>query len=74
MWLNITSQRRIEMKETARNEIEVLLNLLKESIKNNGLSLATDKDGNIMFFDTATYLKSKKMDGFKVNIKDLVEG
>lgn len=62
------------MKEGAREEIEVLLNLLKESIKNNGLSLATDKDGNIMFFDTATYLKSKKMDGFKVNIKDLVEG
>lgn len=62
------------MTETVRNEIEVLLNLLKESIKNNGLSLATDKDGNIMFFDTATYLKSKKMDGFKVNIKDLVEG
>jgi hypothetical protein len=62
------------MKEETREEIEVLLNLLKESIKNNGLSLATDKDGNIMFFDTATYLKSKKMDGFKVNIKDLVEG
>lgn len=62
------------MKEGAREEIEVLLNLLKESIKNNGLSLATDKDGNIMFFDTATYLKTKKMDGFKVNIKDLVEG
>lgn len=62
------------MKEGARKEIEVLLNLLKESIKNNGLSLAMDKDGNIMFFDTATYLKSKKMDGFKVNIKDLVEG
>lgn len=62
------------MTETAREEIEVLLNLLKESIKNNGLSLATDIEGNIMFFDTSTYLKSKKMDGFKVNIKDLVEG
>lgn len=62
------------MTESAREEIEILLNLLKESIKNNGLSLATDKDGNIMFFDTATYLKSKEMDGFKVNIKDLVEG
>jgi hypothetical protein len=62
------------MKEGTREEIEVLLNLLKESIKRNGLSLATDKDGKIMFFDTATYLKSKKMDGFKVNIKDLVEG
>lgn len=62
------------MTETARNEIEVLLNLLKESIKNNGLSLATDINGDIIFFDTATYLKSKKMDGFKVNIKDLVEG
>lgn len=61
------------MKEGAREEIEVLLNLLKESIKTNELSLATDKDGNIMFFDTATYLKTKKMDGFKVNIKDLVE-
>ena len=61
------------MKEGARKEIEVLLNLLKESIKNNGLSLATDKDGNIMFFDTETYLKSKKMDGFMVNIKNLVE-
>lgn len=62
------------MKEDAREEVEVILNLLKKSIKRNGLSLATDKDGNIMFFDTETYIKSKKMDGFKVNIKDLVEG
>ena len=62
------------MTETVREEIEVLLNLLKESIKRNGLSLATDKDGNIMFFDNETYHKSKKMERFKVNIKDLVEG
>ena len=33
MWLNITEQRRIEMTETARKEVEVILNLIKKVSK-----------------------------------------
>jgi hypothetical protein len=37
--------------------------------------MATDREGNLMFFDTAAYIKSKgkEFDGFRVNINDLVK-
>lgn len=39
------------------------------------ISMATDREGNLMFFDTATYNRSKgkEFDGFRVNINDLVK-
>ena len=61
------------MDEKVEEELTVVLELLKASLIRNNISMATDKDGNIYFFDTATYLNTKKMIGFHVNIKDMVE-
>lgn len=62
------------MKDETRQEISIILDLLKTNLIQNGVSMATDKKGNLIFFDTATYVESgcKKFDGFRVNINDLV--
>ncbi len=63
------------MKDETRQEIQILLDLLKGSLARNGVSMATDNSGNLMFFDTTTYIKSKgkEFDGFRININDLVK-
>jgi hypothetical protein len=63
------------MKDETKQEIQILLDLLKGSLTRNGVSMATDKKGNLIFFDTVTYIESgcKKFDGFRVNINDLVK-
>jgi hypothetical protein len=63
------------MKDETKQEIQILLDLLKGSLTRNGVSMATDREGNLMFFDTATYNRSKgkEFDGFRVNINDLVK-
>lgn len=52
-----------------------MLDLLKGSLTRNGVSMATDREGNLMFFDTSAYVRSKgkEFDGFRVNINDLVK-
>lgn len=63
------------MKDETKQEISIILDLLKTNLIQNGVSMATDKKGNLIFFDTATYVESgcKKFDGFRVNINDLVK-
>lgn len=63
------------MKDETKQEISIILDLLKSNLIQNGVSMATDKKGNLIFFDTATYVESgcKKFDGFRVNINDLVK-
>lgn len=63
------------MKDETKQEIQILLDLLKGSLTRNGVSMATDNSGNLMFFDTTTYIKSKgkEFNGFRVNINDLVK-
>lgn len=63
------------MKDETKQEIQILLDLLKGSLARNGVSMAMDNSGNLMFFDTTTYIKSKgkEFDGFRVNINDLVK-
>jgi hypothetical protein len=63
------------MTDETKQEIEIVLDLLKGSLVRNGVSMATDREGNLMFFDTATYNRSKgkEFDGFRVNINDLVK-
>ena len=63
------------MKDETKQEIQILLDLLKGSLTRNGVSMATDNSGNLMFFDTTTYIKSKGkgFDGSRVNINDLVK-
>lgn len=61
------------MNKEVEEELTVVLELLKASLIRNHVSMATDKNGNIYFFDTDTYLNTKKMSGFNINIKDMVE-
>lgn len=63
------------MKDETKQEIQILLDLLKGSLTRNGVSMATDNSGNLMFFDTTAYIKGKgkEFDGFRVNINDLVK-
>lgn len=63
------------MKDETKQEIQIILDLLKGSLTRNGVSMATDREGNLMFFDTATYNRSKgkEFDGFRININDLAK-
>lgn len=63
------------MTDDAKQEIQIVLDLLKGSLTRNGVSMATDREGNLMFFDTSVYVRSKgkELDGFRVNINDLVK-
>nr|DAK01976.1 MAG TPA: hypothetical protein [Bacteriophage sp.] len=63
------------MTDNTKQEIQIVLDLLKGSLVRNGVSMATDREGNLMFFDTTTYIKSKgkEFDGFRININDLVK-
>ena len=62
------------MKDEAKQQIQILLDLLKGSLTRNGVSMATDNSGNLMFFDTSAYVRSKgkEFDGFRVNINGVV--
>ena len=42
------------MTDDTKHEITVVLDLLKSILIRNGVSIATDKNGNLMFFDTGT--------------------
>ena len=63
------------MTDDTKQEIQIVLDLLKGSLTRNGVSMATAREGNLIFFDTATYnrIKGKEFDGFRVNINDLVK-
>lgn len=63
------------MTDETKQEIQIVLDLLKGSLTRNGVSMATDREGNLMFFDTSVYVRSKakEFDGFRVNINDLVK-
>jgi hypothetical protein len=63
------------MTDDTKQEIQIVLDLLKGSLTRNCVSMATDREGNLMFFDTAAYSRSKgkEFDGFRVNINDLVK-
>ena len=61
------------MNEETKGEITVILDLLKGVLMKKGVSMATDTKGNIYFFDTDTYLLTKKMSGFHVNVQDMVK-
>jgi hypothetical protein len=47
------------MTDETKQEIEVVLTLLKNTLVSNGVSIALEKkdDGCIMFFDTAEYCR-----------------
>ena len=61
------------MTDDTKQEISIVLDLLKGSLTRNGVSMGFDKKTHsLMFFDTNSYLESKKFDGFRVRLEDLV--
>ncbi len=62
-----------EMTKDTKEEIQIVLSLLKSTLMKNHVSMATDSKGNIYFIDTDAYLLQNKKSGFRVNINDLVK-
>lgn len=60
------------MSEAAKEQIEIILELLRKSLIDNGVSIGLSEK-KIMFFDTEEYLSTGKFDGFSVNIDNLVK-
>ena len=62
------------MTDETKQEIEVVLTLLKNTQVSNGVSIALEKkeDGCICFFDTAEYCRTGKFKGISVKTMDLV--
>ena len=61
------------MTDEAKQEIQIVLSLLKSTLTKNHISMATDSKGNIYFIDTDAYVLQNKKSGFSVNINDLVK-
>ena len=62
------------MDEEAKREIQAILSMLRNCLVKNGVSMALEfREKEILFFDTETYLKEKRMDGFLVKTDDLVK-
>ena len=67
------------MSEETKQEIKAVMMLLRDTLVKNHVSIAlagsndTGKDdGRIMFFDTAEYCRSGKLDGISVKTANLV--
>ena len=62
------------MNEDVKQEIQIALELLKNTLIKNEVSMGLNASGKeIMFFDTKKYLENHTFSGFKVNIEDLVK-
>ena len=58
------------MNEEVKKEINLILNLLKGSLTQNEVSMGFDNETeSLMFFDTATYIKERRFDGFRVKLR-----
>ena len=61
------------MTDDTKQEISIVLDLLKGSLTRNGVSMGFDKENDkLIFFDTNTYLASRKFNGIGVKLEDLV--
>ena len=60
------------MEKDTKEEIEIILELLRSCLIRHGVSICL-KDEDICFFDTEYYLETRKFNGYKVNINDLVK-
>ena len=61
------------MDEEVKVELEQMIYLLKSFLIKNGVSMGTDENRNIYFFDTRNYLREGTMRGIVVNMDDLVK-
>lgn len=60
------------MSEDTKQQLQIVLDLLRKSLIDNGVSMGLSEK-KIMFFDTEEYLSTGKFDGFSVNIDNLVK-
>lgn len=61
------------MKEETKQMIDLSLQILRQNLIENEVSMAVDREnGRLLFFSTEEYLRNKKFDGFSVNIENLV--
>lgn len=57
----------------AKEEILIILELLRKSLIRNGVSMAFNSETKeLIFFDTDIYLEEKRFSGFTVPIEKLV--
>ena len=61
------------MIDTAKEDIQTALTLLKNALVKNGMSIGVTKDKEIMLFDTEHYIETGNFDGFVVKMDDLVK-
>ena len=61
------------MNDTAKEEIQAALTLLRNVLVKNRMSIGATKDKEIMFFDTEHYIETGNFDGFVVKMDDLVK-
>lgn len=60
------------MSEDTKQQLQIILDLLRKSLIDNGVSMGIS--GNkIMFFDTDKYVETRKFDGLSVSIDNLVK-
>lgn len=61
------------MNDETKQALQLALEILRKTCVDQGVSIAVNKEnGDLNFFDTDTYLKTKKYDGIKVSIENLV--
>lgn len=60
------------MTEETKEEITIVLELLKKSLINNRVSVAL-QENKILFFDTDKFIKEQSFNGMQVKIDDLVK-
>lgn len=61
------------MDKEIKEEVSVVLGLLRGSLIKNNMSIGFDKEINsLLFFDTKQYVENKKFDGFKIKLEELV--
>lgn len=62
------------MGEDAKQEIIIILEMLRKCLIKNGVSMGLEFNSKeILFFDTDTYLNEKKFSGFTVKTDNLVK-
>lgn len=55
------------MNDETKEEIQAILTLLKRALVKNGVSMALH-DNKIAFFDTDTYIREHKLNGFETDL------
>lgn len=61
------------MTDTAKEDIQAALMILRTALMKNGMSIGVTKDKEIMFFDANHYIETRNFDGFVVKMDDLVK-